>query len=46
MNGELVGINSAIASLGDTGGPQGQSGNIGLGFAIPVDQAKRRSRTN
>ena len=47
MNGELVGINSAIATLGaDSGGPQGggggqQSGSIGLGFAIPVDQAKR-----
>jgi putative serine protease PepD len=41
MNGELVGINSAIASLGDTSGPQAQSGNIGLGFAIPADQAKR-----
>ncbi len=40
MNGELVGINSAIATLGeDSGGPQ--SGSIGLGFAIPVDQAKR-----
>jgi putative serine protease PepD len=40
MNGELVGVNSAIASLGgDAGGPQ--SGSIGLGFAIPVDQAKR-----
>ncbi len=40
MNGELVGINSAIATLGaDAGGPQG--GSIGLGFAIPVDQAKR-----
>ena len=47
MNGELVGVNSAIATLGaDSGGPQGgpggpQSGSIGLGFAIPVDQAKR-----
>ena len=41
MNGELVGINSAIATLGDAGGPQAQSGNIGLGFAIPVDEAKR-----
>ena len=41
MNGELVGINSAIASLGDASGPEAQSGNIGLGFAIPVDQAKR-----
>jgi putative serine protease PepD len=40
MNGELVGINSAIATLGgDSDGSQ--SGSIGLGFAIPVDQAKR-----
>ncbi|PAY22756.1 serine protease [Dietzia natronolimnaea] len=36
MNGELVGINSAIASLGS-----GNAGSIGLGFAIPVDQARR-----
>jgi putative serine protease PepD len=42
MNGELVGINSAIATLGgDAMGQESQSGNIGLGFAIPVDQAKR-----
>jgi putative serine protease PepD len=44
MNGELVGVNSAIASLGggqDSGG--GQAGSIGLGFAIPADQAKRIS---
>jgi putative serine protease PepD len=43
MNGELVGVNSAIASLGggDAGAGGGQSGSIGLGFAIPVDQAKR-----
>ncbi len=40
MNGELIGINSAIASLGG-GSSSGQSGSIGLGFAIPVDQAKR-----
>ena len=37
MRGEVVGINSAIASLGSTGG---QSGSIGLGFSIPIDQAK------
>jgi len=36
--GEVIGINSAIASTGSTIG--GQSGNIGVGFAIPVDQAK------
>jgi putative serine protease PepD len=41
MNGELVGVNSAIATLGSDAGPQAQSGSIGLGFAIPVDQAKR-----
>jgi putative serine protease PepD len=40
MNGELVGMNSAIATLGG-GDDQPQSGSIGLGFAIPVDQAKR-----
>lgn len=45
MNGELIGVNSAIATLGGGGGepgsPGAQSGSIGLGFAIPVDQAKR-----
>ncbi len=35
--GEVVGINSAIATLGGGGG---QSGSIGLGFAIPIDQAR------
>ena len=40
MAGELVGINSAIATLGGDS-PASQSGSIGLGFAIPVDQAKR-----
>ena len=42
MNGDLIGVNSAIASMG--GGqdsPGAQAGSIGLGFAIPVDQAKR-----
>ncbi|MBM6403244.1 trypsin-like peptidase domain-containing protein [Phycicoccus sp. CSK15P-2] len=32
--GRLVGINSSIASLGGSNG--GQSGSIGIGFAIPV----------
>ncbi len=41
MNGELIGVNSAIATLGSDAGPQAQSGSIGLGFAIPIDQAKR-----
>jgi putative serine protease PepD len=38
MNGGLVGVNSAGAELGDS---RGETGSIGLGFAIPVDQAKR-----
>jgi len=43
MNGELIGVNSAIASMGagDGGAGGGPSGSIGLGFAIPADQAKR-----
>jgi len=36
--GELIGINSSIASLGQSQGSQ--SGNIGIGFAIPVKEAK------
>ena len=41
--GEVVGVNSAIASLGDQSlfGSTSQSGSIGLGFAIPINQAKR-----
>jgi putative serine protease PepD len=34
--GALVGINSAIATLSS-----GTSGSIGLGFSIPINQAKR-----
>jgi putative serine protease PepD len=37
-NGQLIGVNSANASLG---GAPGESGSVGLGFAIPVDEAKR-----
>jgi putative serine protease PepD len=37
-SGALVGINSAIASVG--GRQQGQPGSIGLGFAIPVNEAR------
>ncbi|WP_225725532.1 MULTISPECIES: S1C family serine protease [unclassified Nocardia] len=43
-SGKLVGINTAIATLGASEMPglgQQQSGSIGLGFAIPVDQARR-----
>lgn len=39
LAGRVVGINSAIASTGSSGG--GQAGNIGVGFAIPSDDATR-----
>ena len=39
-SGQLIGINSSIASLGSSLGSSSQSGNIGIGFAIPVDQAQ------
>jgi putative serine protease PepD len=35
LDGQVVGINSAIATAGQS------SGSVGLGFAIPVDQARR-----
>ena len=35
--GRLVGVNSAIATLSSGGA----SGNIGLGFSIPINEAKR-----
>jgi putative serine protease PepD len=38
--GQLIGINSAIASLGSSAGSSSQSGNIGIGFAIPVNEAR------
>ncbi len=37
--GRLIGVNSAIASTGSS--VSGQAGNIGLGFAIPINEAKR-----
>jgi putative serine protease PepD len=42
MNGELIGMNSAIAALVGVDGSSGvRSGSIGIGFAIPVDNAAR-----
>jgi putative serine protease PepD len=38
--GQLVGIPSAIASLDSSSGSSSQSGNIGIGFAIPVNEAR------
>ena len=39
LSGAVVGINSAIATTGSGFG--GQSGSIGLGFAIPINQARK-----
>jgi putative serine protease PepD len=38
MQGRVIGINTAIASIGLG---DGRAGSIGLGFAIPIDQTKR-----
>jgi putative serine protease PepD len=42
-NGKLIGINVAIASTGNTSS-SGQSGSIGVGFAIPSELAQRISQ--
>jgi len=46
LNGDVVGINAAIATDQSNGGlqvpgQQSSSGNIGIGFAIPSDEASR-----
>ncbi|MFI7064087.1 trypsin-like peptidase domain-containing protein [Kribbella sp. NPDC050124] len=41
MNARVIGVNSAIATVR---GSSEQSGNIGLGFAIPIDQARRTAQ--
>ena len=41
LHGRVVGVNSAIASLSTEGISSRQSGSIGLGFAIPINEAKR-----
>lgn len=38
LSGAVVGVNSAIATLGNS---FNASGSIGLGFAIPINQAKK-----
>jgi putative serine protease PepD len=40
MAGEVIGINSAIYSPTSAGQGQ-QGGSVGIGFAIPIDQARR-----
>ncbi|MFC5266943.1 S1C family serine protease [Kribbella qitaiheensis] len=42
MNARVIGVNSAIATV--RGAQEGSSGNIGLGFAIPIDQARRTAQ--
>ena len=39
--GEVIGINVAIASAGGSSGESSASGNIGVGFSIPSNTAKR-----
>ena len=39
LQGQVVGVNSAIASLGSQVGSD-QGGNIGVGFAIPIEQVE------
>lgn len=41
MRGQVVGVNSAIASTGGSSTSTQVSGNIGVGFAIPAAQARR-----
>jgi len=38
LRAQVVGVNSAIATTGGSVG--GESGNIGVGFAIPIEQVK------
>ncbi|MDF9749473.1 trypsin-like peptidase domain-containing protein [Arthrobacter sp. ES3-54] len=40
-NGEIIGVNVAIASAGSTSSSSAQAGNIGVGFSIPINDAKR-----
>ena len=39
-SGQLIGITSAIASLRSSDSSSSQSGSIGIGFAIPVNEAR------
>ncbi|WP_216209842.1 S1C family serine protease [Amycolatopsis aidingensis] len=45
MAGQVIGINSAIYSpqsgSGGLPGQRSEGGNVGIGFAIPIDQARR-----
>ncbi|WP_372408826.1 S1C family serine protease [Streptomyces luteireticuli] len=40
MNGEIIGINSAMFAPGSGGGSSDSAGSVGLGFAIPSNDVK------
>ncbi|MET7293406.1 trypsin-like peptidase domain-containing protein [Streptomyces griseoloalbus] len=40
MNGDIIGINSAMYSASGTGSSSSDAGSVGLGFAIPVNTVK------
>ncbi|ROZ62627.1 PDZ domain-containing protein [Kocuria soli] len=40
-DGQVMGINVAIASAGSSSSGESSAGNIGVGFAIPINHAKR-----
>ena len=39
--GRVIGINSQIRTGGDGSGSGGSGGSVGIGFAVPIDTAKR-----
>jgi putative serine protease PepD len=41
MAGQVIGVNSAIARIASPTAIDGQSGSIGVGFAIPSDQVRK-----
>jgi len=42
MQGQIIGMNSAISSPNSSA--QSQGGSVGIGFSIPIDQAKRTAQ--
>jgi putative serine protease PepD len=40
LQAQVIGVNSAIASLGSSSGTTEEGGNIGVGFAIPIEQVQ------
>ncbi|WP_229794833.1 trypsin-like peptidase domain-containing protein, partial [Saccharothrix coeruleofusca] len=42
MQGRIIGVNSAIYS--PNSGRSSQAGSVGIGFAIPIDQARRTAK--